>query len=137
LKARAAERGTAQQAQAMVAKAIALFREQGESSFAVMNRGAATGFLEGDLYVFVLETGPGGRTVVQALDNKLVGDVVAGLTDSRGMRFGQEMLARATPEGAWVDYVRLNPQTGKEEPKSSWVVRFGGYIFGCGIYKAD
>ena len=25
--------------------------------------------------------------------------------------------------------------TGKEEPKSSWVVRHDGYVFGCGVYR--
>jgi len=43
-------------------------------------------------------------------------------------------LAGATPEGAWVDYFRVNPQSGKDEPKSSWVVLHDGYIFGCGVY---
>ena len=56
------------------------------------------------------------------------------LMDSRGKAYGKALLAGATAEGAWVDYSRVNPQSGKDEPKSSWVVLHDGYIFGCGVY---
>ena len=29
----------------------------------------------------------------------------------------------------------LDPQSGQVLPKSSWIVRHDGYIFGAGIYK--
>jgi signal transduction histidine kinase len=74
--------------------------------------------------------------VVQAADLTRIGLDVTGLTDSAGKEFGKEMLARASAEGTWVDYTRNNPATNKEEPKSSWVVLYDGYIFGCGVYKA-
>jgi len=135
--ARAEERGTPEQAQAMVAKAIALFAAKGEAAFPIMQQGAATGFLKGDLYIFVFSTGPAARIVVQAADQKRVGLAVATLVDSDGKAFGNEMEDRATAEGAWVDYKRINPATNKEESKSSWVVLYGGYVFGCGIYKAN
>jgi signal transduction histidine kinase len=130
-------RGTPEQAQAMVAKAIALFTDKGEAAFPIMQRGAATGFLKDDLYIFVFSTGPAARVVVQAADQKRVGLAVATLVDSDGKAFGKEMEDRATAEGTWVDYKRTNPATNKEEPKSSWVVLYGGYVFGCGIYKVN
>lgn len=133
----AEERGTPQQAQAMVAKAIALFTDKGEAAFPIMQQGAATGFLKGDLYIFVFSTGPAARVVVQAADQKRVGLAVATLVDSEGKTYGKEMEDRATAEGAWVDYKRTNPATNKEEAKSSWVVLYRGYVFGCGIYKAN
>jgi len=135
--ARADERGTPEQAQAMVAKAVALFATKGEAAFPVMQQGAATGFLKGDLYIFVFSTGPAAKIVVQAADQKRVGIPVATLVDSEGKAYGKEMLDRATAEGAWVDYKRTNPATNKEEQKSSWVVLYAGYLFGCGIYKPN
>ena len=30
----------------------------------------------------------------------------------------------------------VDPVTGQNEAKSSWVVHHGGYIYGCSIYKA-
>jgi len=130
----AQQHGTREQAEAMVAKAIALYDAKGKAAFDVMDQGAASGFRQGDLYIFVLSTGPDARAVAHGLDRQRIGEVVAALTDSHGKAFGKEMLERATPEGAWVDYVRVNPQSGKDEPKSTWVVLHDGYIFACGVY---
>ena len=132
--ARADERGTPEEAQAMVAKAIALFADKGQPAFPVMQQGAATGFLKGDLYIFVFSTGPAAQIVVQAADLKRVGIPVGSLVDSDGKAYGKEVLARATADGAWIQYRRLNPKTNLEEAKSSWVRFYGGYIFGCGVY---
>jgi cytochrome c len=130
----AQQHGTREQAEAMVAKAIALYDEKGKAAFEVMDQGAASGFRQGDLYIFVLGTGQDARVVAHGLDLRRIGEAVAALNDSQGKAFGKEMLARATPDGAWVDYLRVNPQNGKDEPKSSWVVLHDGYIFGCGVY---
>ncbi len=130
--AASAERGTAEEAQALVARAIALYDEQGMAAFEVMNRGE-DGFRDRDLYIFVI--GPDDRTVVHAADANQLGADVMALKDSDGMPFGPAMIAAATPEGAWIDYRWPNPQTGAVESKSSWVVKHDGYIFGCGVYK--
>jgi cytochrome c len=135
--ARADGRGTPEEAQAMVAKAIALFADKGQATFPVMQQGAATGFLKGDLYIFVFSTGPAARIVVQAADQKRVGLPVETLVDSDGKAYGTEILDRATADGAWVHYRRLNPKTNIEEAKSSWVRLYGGYIFGCGVYGTE
>ena len=49
-------------------------------------------------------------------------------------RYGLVML-EATPEGMWIDYVYLNPNTGFRELKYSWVVRHDDLIFGSGWYE--
>ena len=130
----AEQHGTREQAQAMVAKAIALYDAKGKAAFEIMDQGAASGFRQDDLYIFVIGTGPDARVVAHGLDRGRIGEIVAALKDSRGNAYGKALLAGATAEGAWVDYSRVNPQSGKEEPKSSWVVRHDGYIFGCGVY---
>jgi len=133
---RAQQRGTPEDAKAMVAKAIELYKAKGTASFDIMNKGEASGFRQGDIYIFVFSAGPEPKVVAQAADSTRVGLDVTTLTDSAGKAFGKEMLTRARAEGAWVDYIRNNPVTNKEEPKSSWVVLYDGYIFGCGVYKA-
>ena len=130
--AAAAERGTADAAKAMVARAIALYRAKGSAAFAIMNR-PDRGFRDRDLYIFVY--GRDRKVVVQAADPARVGLDADSVRDADGKAYGTESLAAATAEGAWVDYKRLNPQTGKVEQKSSWLVRVDGYVFGCGIYK--
>ena len=47
----------------------------------------------------------------------------------------KEFIDKATTSGVWLHYVVKDPLTGKDEPKSSWVVRHRSYIFGCGVYS--
>jgi len=126
-----ADGGTTTEAQGMVAKAIALYREKGPVAFETMNRGEQ-GFLDRDLYIFVI--GPDNRTVVHAADNSHIGADLSTQTDAEGQPFGKAIVERASADGAWVDYKWPNPATGAVESKSSWVVRYDGYIFGCGVY---
>ena len=85
----AEQHGTREQAQAMVAKAIALYDEKGKAAFEVMDQGAASGFRQEDLYIFVIGTGPDARVVAHGLDRQRIGAVVAALTDSRGKALWQ------------------------------------------------
>ncbi|MGH6874074.1 MAG: cache domain-containing protein, partial [Aestuariivirgaceae bacterium] len=59
------------------------------------------------------------------------------LQDSDGKFYGVEILERATAEGAWVNYKRFNPASGKIQPKISWVRRIDGYVIGCGYYSSE
>jgi signal transduction histidine kinase len=127
-------RGTADQAQSMVAAAVALYDDVGaEAAFARFNTDPVPDFRNGDLYIFVIRTD--GTTVAHAFQPTRVGQSVLDMVDANGVHFGKEFIDKATPNGAWVDYVYTDPSTGAELQKSSWVVRHGDYIFGCGIYK--
>jgi cytochrome c len=131
--ARAEDRGTAAEAQALVAKAIQLYQDKGaKAAFAAINKRNG-GFRDRDLYVFVI--GPDHKVKAQGVDAGRIGLDAMTLKDSEGKLYGKAMIEAATPQGAWVDYVKLNPQTGIEEPKSSWVVKVDDYVFGSGIYK--
>lgn len=132
--AQADERGTAEQAQAMVADAIAFYDEVGaEAAFETFNVEPRPRFYHGDLYVFVIRDD--GMIVAQAADPGRVGLDALVQLDAAGEPYGRWLVERPTPEGTWIDYVRLNPATQEIEPKSSWVVRHDGYLFGCGIYR--
>ena len=54
--------------------------------------------------------------------------------DSTGYFYGDELLG-ATEEGRWVDYVLLNPQSGEEQQKHTWIVRHDGLLFASGWYE--
>lgn len=126
--------GTAAEAQAMVADAIAYYDEVGEeTALARFTQDPAPRFLDGDLYVFVL-SGEGVSLAHGAIPT-LVGSDLSDLRDVDGKALMREMLAAATADGAWVDYKWMNPVTGAIEPKSSWVRRHDGRIFGVGIYR--
>ena len=131
----AAERGTREEAQALVAKAVAAFNEKGPAVFDEINAG---GFRDRDLYIFVDSTGPNGKVVAYGgapVDPPLIGRPTADLKDAGGVPIGKMFQERATTEGTWVDYRWKDPATGETADKSSWVVRAGDYIFGCGVYK--
>jgi cytochrome c len=131
----AADRGTREEAQALVAKAVAAFNEKRPAVFDEINAG---GFRNRDLYVFAQSTGPNGKVVAYGgppVDPPVLGRPTADLKGAAGLPIGQMIDERATSEGTWVDYHWKDPATGETTEKSSWVVRAGDYIFGCGVYK--
>ena len=87
--------------------------------------------VDGPWYVFII--GEDGR-IIAHYDPERMGLNANSLTDSAGRLYGPE-LAGATEEGDWVDYVYLNPETGEEQRKHSWVVRQDGLVFGSGWYE--
>jgi hypothetical protein len=134
--AAAAERGTAEEAKDLVAKAVALFKEKGVAAFDDINGGKE--LRNKDLYIFVHSSGPAATVVAYGgppVDPPPVGRKSVDIKDADGKPIGRMFQELAKPEGRWVDYRWMNPTTKKPEQKSSWVVRDGGYIFGCGIYK--
>ena len=130
------KRGTPAQAQAMVARAVALFEEAGmKAAFDRFTNRPGAEFKHLDLYIFVGKAEEGARIVAHAADRSLVGTNATTLIDPDGLNIGRAFLEKAKPGGAWVDYGWKDPLTGKVVPKSSWVVLHKGYIFGCGIHK--
>ena len=132
----AQKRGTPAEAQAMVAKAVALFEEAGmKAAFDRFTNRPGADFKHLDLYIFVLKAEEGARIVAHAQTRSLIGTKATTLIDPNGLNIGRAALEKATAKGAWVDYGWKDPLTGKTVPKSSWAVRHKGFIFGCGIHK--
>ena len=46
----------------------------------------------------------------------------------------EEFRSLGEDEGVWTEYTFLNPETGSESSKRSWVVMHDGYLFGSGYY---
>jgi signal transduction histidine kinase len=125
-------RGTAEEAQALVARAIAAYDAEGDAAFAAMNP-PSTEFRDRDLYVFVI--GSDNIVLVNGQDASRIGRDLMGTVDVTGRNLGKEIIENASQEGAWVDYVWRDPLTETNVHKTSWIVRHDGYIFGCGVYK--
>ncbi len=87
----------------------------------------------GEWYLFIFDEDD---KLIAHQDPKLIGQDLKGNfgVDQAGYRFGQAMLA-ATGDGLWVDYLFLNPETGNQEFKHSWVIRHDGLLFGSGWYQ--
>ena len=133
LSAHASERGTPEEARAMVERAINLFDAAGpETALAAINE-PDPDFKDRDLYVFVV--GPAGRVVAHGFDIGRLGLDVSTVKDSAGNPYGQQILDQASTAGVWIDYLRTDPETGEERQKSSWIRKHANYIFGVGVYR--
>ena len=90
--------------------------------------------VDGEWYVFIDDEN--GLVAAVGADPSLVGQDLRGDfgVDITGYRFGDAVLA-TDENGRWVDYLFLNPRTGNQEFKHSWVVRRDGLIFGSGWYQ--
>ena len=112
----------------------ALRRYDAEGREATLNYYNSPDSVEGEWYVFIVDEH--GKVAAHSNQALLGRDLKGDLgVDVAGYRFGDVMLG-ATEEGLWVDYVFLNPTTGHQEVKHSWVAKHDGLIFGSGWYQA-
>lgn len=130
-----ADKGTADEAKAMVEKAAALLKDAGaEKAFAAFNDPANKDFHDRDLYIFVRSMD--GNTVAHGANKGMIGHTNLDLKDADGKLYNKEMIDIATSKGSgWVDYRWPNPISHKIEPKSSFVEKVGDYVIGAGFYK--
>jgi len=125
--------GTADEAFALVQKAVALYGRRGKACVHELTA-AENGFCDRDMYVF-------------AWDRSLVYHAFAGKPQNVG-KSAREIIGTditqltrdvwsAAPDGSWVDYDFMNPTTGEIAPKTSFVVRVSDdLVLGCGVYKS-
>ena len=112
-----------------VARAIDLYDAIGrEDTLAYYNSKESA---DGQWYIFI--GGDDGRMAAH-YDPQRVGLDVSTLTDPEGRLYGPDLMA-ATDSGNWVNYLRINPETGEFEQKHTWVVLHDGLIFGSGWYE--
>ena len=131
----AAERGSGDEAVAMVKKAIAYMKEHGkEKAFAEFgNPGNAT-FHDRDLYIFVYDMN--GNNVAHGNNPKMVGKNLLEMKDHDGKFIIKGFIDVANTKGkGWVDYKWPNPVTKAVEQKSGYIEKVDNLIVGSGIYK--
>jgi methyl-accepting chemotaxis protein len=125
--------GTADEAHALVSKAVALYKRRGAACLSEITD-AANGFADRDMYVFawdrhlVYHAFAGKPHNVRKTGAQILGTDVTALT--------RDVWDAARRGGGWVDYDFVNPTTGQVAPKTSFVVPVGDdLVLGCGIYK--
>lgn len=130
----AATNGSADEAKAMVEKAVKLIETEGKDKAFQQFNDPSGPFVDRDLYVFVLNME--GVTVSHGANKALIGKSLLNLKDADGKPFIQEMLEMGKAGTAgWIDYKWANPQTKKVELKSSYIKKVGDVMVGVGIYK--
>ena len=87
--------------------------------------------VDGQWYVFIID--PDGYTIAHH-NPQLRGRDPSLRVDATGYFYGDD-LQSATEAGHWVDYVLLNPESGENRQKHTWIVRHDGLLFGSGWYE--
>jgi cytochrome c len=127
--------GTAEEAKAMVERAVALMKQAGpEQAFAAFNDPANKDFHDRDLYIFVRSMD--GNTVAHGANKSMIGHTSLELKDADGKLYNKEMIQLAGAKGSgWVEYRWVNPMDKKIEQKASFIEKVGDYVIGAGFYK--
>jgi cytochrome c len=135
LPAVAADKASANEAVAMVKKAVALVKSDGrEKAFAAFADPANKDFHDRDLYIYVYDMN--GVSLAHGANPKMVGKNLLNMKDNEGKPMIQEMVKVAKEKGSgWVDYQWPNPVTKAVEGKSGYVERVDDIFVGSGVYK--
>jgi len=133
--AQQAQFGTAQEAKAMLVKAVAAVKADKDVALAMFNNGEG-GFKDRDLYPFCFSLSDG--KFVAAI-KRLMGTDIRALKDPTGNVFGPELYAAAQkPEGQITEVNYMFPRPGADEtpvPKVTFVTKAGDLGCGVGYYK--
>lgn len=132
--AMASEKGTADEAVAMVKKGVALIKSSGqEKAFAEFNNPKGA-FVQKDLYVMCYDMS--GNNKCHGSNPKLIGKNLLEIKDADGNFIVKSFIETAQKSGkGWVDYKWPNAITKVVEPKSTYVEKVDDVLIGVGIYK--
>ncbi|MBX3605063.1 MAG: cache domain-containing protein, partial [Piscinibacter sp.] len=125
--------GSADEALALVRKAVALYREAGRPALDRITAEAAA-FCDRDMYVFALDRQ--GTYRAFAGNSARVGVSVTTIPGVDGAKLTRDAFTVAPLGGGWIDYDFRNPATGEVAPKTSYIEPVEpDLVIGCGIYK--
>jgi signal transduction histidine kinase len=130
----AAEKGTKEEAQALV-KAIVAFHKANGKEKAIAEGNNPTGqFRVKDLYIFAYDSK--GINLVHS-NPKMHGKDLLQMKDAKGVPLIQEMIKAGDSGGGngWINYDWPNGVTKVVEPKTSYVEKFDGVYYACGYYR--
>lgn len=133
--AAASERGTADEAIAMVKKAEAYLKANGKEKAMAEFSNPQGSFRDRDLYVMVYDKT--GTNQAHGANAKLIGKNLVDLKDADGKLIVKSFLdtAFAGAGKGWVDYKWPNPVSKAVEAKTTYVQRVDDLLIGVGIYK--
>jgi hypothetical protein len=128
----AGDYGTKEEAKALCEKAAALIKEKGpEAAFAKFNSPDG-GFVDRDLYVFVLDKQ--GVFAAHGFKPALLNKSGMEFKDPSGYQFIKAMVE--VKDSAWIDYKWPSPEDPTRlADKSTYMLRSGDYVVGVGYYK--
>lgn len=128
------QQGTAEEAIALVERAVAHRRVASGETFLRDITDSAKGFHDRDMYVFALDAQ--GTYLAFGGNPAKVRTRVQDIPGIDGAELVAKIVQQAQTEPGWVEYEITNPQTGTVQTKMSYVCEIDGWYVGCGIYKS-
>jgi cytochrome c len=132
--ARAEDRATKAEAEAMVKKAVTFIKanDADKAYSEITNRQGQ--FIDRDLYIVVYDLD--GKCLAHGANAKLVGKDLSDSTDADGKAFVKERIELAkAKQSFWQEYKFTNPVDKKIEPKETYCERLDNVAVCGGIYK--
>lgn len=127
----AADFGTAEEARAMLERAVAAVSEDKAKALDMFNKGEG-GSKDRDLYVFCANASDGTLTAHPTMKGEPLQDIKG----KKGYPLGKEIMEKAT-EGTIKEVTYWWPRPGTDKPleKTSYYMKVGDQICGVGYYK--
>jgi len=127
------EKGTSEEAVALVKKGVALVKKDGRDKALEAFNNPKGSFVDRDLYIFVIDMQ--GTTIANGINEKLIGKNVLNMTDSDGNHFIKKMIEIGARKGkGFVEYKWSNPVDQSLELKKTYVERVNDMLISCGSY---
>lgn len=132
--AAAADVGTAEEASAMVRKAVAFLKANGKEKTLAEVSNAKGQFVDRDLYISVYDMN--GTVLAHGTNPRLIGKDVTALKDADGKEFIKEILSKAKAGGKGnADYKWPNPVSKEIQAKTVYFEKADDLVFSSGYYK--
>lgn len=127
------QQGTADEAAALVGRAVALRRSISVQQFLHTLTDRNQPYHDRDMYVFVLDSV--GTYRAFGGNAAKVGTRVQDIPGIAGDQLVHDIIVQAERGPGWVEYDITNPATGTVQTKMSFVQRVDELYLGCGVYK--
>ena len=128
---------TATDAKALVEKAVHYLKSEGKDKALAAFSDSKGQFVDGDLYLVVMDFSDGKLTMLAHGVNKaLIGKPQIDVKDAEGRAFNRETVAAlAKADEFWVSYAWPNPATKKIAQKKTYFAKVGDMVIGAGVYE--
>jgi signal transduction histidine kinase len=126
---------TEKDAIAMTERGAAFMKAHGKEEMMKKIAAKDPDFVQGSLYVDMRDINSG-IVLAHPFNPTIVGKDLTDVPDASGKKYRREIIELAAKKGkGWVDYMYKNPESGKIEPKTTYILRVGDVVLEAGIYK--
>lgn len=129
----AADKGSADEAVAMVKKGVAFVKANGKDKAFAEFSNLQGQFVDRDLYIMVYDMQ--GINKAHGSNHKLIGKNLLEIKDADGKYIVKGLIEVANKGKGWFDYKWPNGVTKAVESKSTYVEKVEDVLIGVGIYK--